>query len=99
MLGQLLLELGGQEVVDERVEAAVQARHAERNRVKLSDGPTHFTVSYDALGYHEIKQEVDVVWGEAEEEDTCTHPDHAQGLSCVAGGLFVAIPLSQRVHY
>lgn len=99
MLGQLLLELGGQEVVEERVQTAVQTRHAQRNRVKLSDDPTHLTVRYDALGDHQIKQEVDVVGSETEEEDARAGPDHAQGLPRAAGRLVVVTALSQRAHY
>lgn len=99
MLLQLLLELRGQKVVDEWVEAAVQACNAERDGVEQSDGLNRYTICYDALGYHQVQQEVDVVGGKTEQEDPCAHPNHAQSLSRAASGLLILVPLSQGIHY
>lgn len=79
-----LRELGRQEVVHYRVEAAAEAGEAERDGMELSDGFPQGAVCDDVLASHQVEEEVDVVGGEAQQEDEHAHEHHAESLTLVA---------------
>lgn len=84
---QLVLELRGHEVVEDGIQAAVEAREAEGDGVEAEGAPVDGAVLDDVLDHHHEEREVDVVGGEADEEDGCAHQDHAQSLPLLAGVL------------
>lgn len=71
-------ELSGEKVVKHRVEAAAEAGQAQRKRVELTHGQLRGTVGHDPLGHHQVKQEVDVIGSEADQEEDGAAEDHLQ---------------------
>ena len=96
---QLVLELGGHEVVEDRIQAAVEARQAEGDGVEAERAPVKGTVLDDVLYHHHEEREVDVVGGEADEEDGRAHQDHAQSLLLLAGVLQLRWTLPQGLPH
>ena len=72
-------ELGCQEIIEQRVEAAAQARYAQRHRVELTHRLSGAAVGHYVLGHHQVEQEVEVVGGEAEQEQGRAAQHHPQG--------------------
>jgi len=99
VLQQLVLELGGHEVVEDRVQAAVEARQAEGDGVEAERAPVNGTVLDHVLDHHHEEGEVDVVGGEADEEDSGAHQDHAQSLLLLAGALQLRRTLPQGLPH
>lgn len=73
---QLVLELRGHEVVEDRIQAAVEAGQAEGDGMEAERVAVHGAVLDDVLDHHHEEGEVDVVGGEADEEDGGTHQHH-----------------------
>lgn len=96
---QLVLELGGHEVVEDWIQAAVKAGQAEGDRVEAERAPVDGTVLDDVLYHHHEEREVDVVGGEADEEDGRAHQDHAQSLLLLASVLQLRWTLPQRLPH
>lgn len=90
---QVLPELGVQEVVEQRVEAAAQAGQAQRHRVELEHGLLGATVRDDVLLHHQVEQEVDVVGSEAQQEEGRAAQHHAQGALLLATRMLLPVNL------
>lgn len=69
-------KLSGEIVIKHGVEAATEAGQAQGKRVEPTHGQLRGTVGQDALGHHQIKQEVDVVGSEADQEEDEAAEDH-----------------------
>lgn len=71
-------ELGGEKVIKHRIEAAAEAGQAEGEWVEPTHGQLRGAVGHDALGHHQVKQEVDVIGSEAHQEEDEAADDHLQ---------------------
>lgn len=71
-------ELGGEKVIKHRIEAAAEAGQAEGEWVEPTHGQLRGAVGHDALGHHQVKQEVDVIGSEADQEEDEAADDHLQ---------------------
>lgn len=85
MAAEVKPKLGIEKVIKQRVEAAAEAGQAQRERVEPPHGQLRGAVGHDALGHHQVKQEVDVVGCEADQEEGGAAEDHLQSalLLCV----------------
>lgn len=71
-------KLGGEKVIKHRVEATTEAGQAQGKWMELTHGQLRGTVGHDALGHHQVKQEVDVIGSEADQEEDGAAEDHLQ---------------------
>lgn len=94
MPAEVLPKLGGEEVIKQRVEAAAEAGQAQREWVEPTHGHLRGAVGHDALGHHQVEQEVDVIGGEAEHEEGRAAEDHLQSALL----LRVCLLLPKRVR-
>lgn len=78
MAAEVKPKLGVEEVIKQGVEAAAEAGQAQRERVEPPHGQLRGAVGHDALGHHQVKQEVDVVGCEADQEEGGAAEDHLQ---------------------
>lgn len=86
-------ELGIQEVIEQRVEAAAQAGQAQGHRVELTHRQIGCAVGHDVLRHHQVEQEVDVVGGEADQEQGRAAEHHSQSAPLLG----VRLPLRESV--
>lgn len=91
-LGEVHPEFSCQEVVEERIEAAAQTGHAQRQRVELTHGQRGGAVRQDLLRNHQVEQEVDVVRGKAEQEEGRAAQHHPQSPSFLTVGQLFLCP-------
>lgn len=84
-------KLSGEKVIKNRVEAATEAGQAQRKWVELPHGQLRGTVGHDALGHHQVKQEVDVIGSEADQEEDGAAEDHLQSALLLRVGLVSSI--------
>lgn len=96
---QLVLELRSHEVVEDRIQTAVEAGQTEGDGVEVERARVNSTVLDDVLNHHHEEWEVDVVGGEADEEDSGTHQDHVQSLLLLAGVLQLRCALPQGLPH
>lgn len=80
-------KLSVEEVIKQRVEAAAEAGQAQGERVEPPHGQLRGAVGHDALGHHQVKQEVDVVGCEADQEEGAAAEDHLQSALLLRVGL------------
>lgn len=65
-------EFGVEKVIKQRIEATAQARQAQRDLVKLFHSQPGGTVGHKVTRHHDVENEIDVVWGEAEQKECST---------------------------
>lgn len=77
-------KLGCKKVIKDGVEAAAQARHAQRHWVKLEHHPSDGAAGHDTLLHHQVEREVEVVRSEAEQKENEAAHHHPQSTPLLA---------------
>lgn len=88
---KVMPELSSEKVVKYGVEAAAEAGQAQGKRVEPTHGQLGGAVGHDALGHHQVQQEVDVIGGEADQEEDGAAEDHLQSAPLLRARLVPSI--------